>query len=194
MKAKLCLALALLVCLGLFHWEQHASAQGRGGYWNVYKQYLSQQKESEIVARRLSENAARSKAEQLNDGNDPTVTGYFYEAAREPEFQDGLPPSDVLPRPKMTQGAKPLAGSTFSGGETLAGYGKLKFHLGRDAKHTAVMYDTDGVVRGTWEQSGSQITLRFYNGTVIYRGSLNGNVLSGTASNGRQNWTWKVER
>jgi hypothetical protein len=108
-----------------------------------------------------------------------------------------------LPKPKPYQpiSAKPsipaprpvvLAGSSYTGSETLGGYGRLTFAFGGGG--TATMYDTDGATNGSWSQSGNSVTLRFYNGTVVYQGRLNGRSLSGTASNGRANWSWSLTR
>jgi pilus assembly protein CpaB len=85
-----------------------------------------------------------------------------------------------------------VGGSVWSGSETLAGYHKLTFHLLPGQK--AVMDDRDGSHDGTWVQSGNQITLRFYSGSVVYTGTVNGSAMSGTAFNGRTRWNWTVSR
>src|SRR5207302_1506297 len=75
-----------------------------------------------------------------------------------------------------------LAGTVWSGSERLSGYGKLSFRL--RANNRATMHDARDTMEGTWHHSGSQVTLRFDDGRVVYRGTLNGDTLSGSASNG----------
>jgi hypothetical protein len=87
-------------------------------------------------------------------------------------------------------GAGQLAGTVWAGSERLAGYGKLRFIL--KANNRAVMHDAKSTMDGTWQQAGNQVTLRFDNGRVVYRGMLDGETLSGTASNGQRRWTWSV--
>ncbi len=83
-----------------------------------------------------------------------------------------------------------LAGTVWSGSEQLAGYGKLTFRLW--ASNRATMHDARETMAGSWHRSGSQVTLRFDDGRVVYRGTLHGDTLSGTASNGDRRWTWSV--
>jgi hypothetical protein len=87
---------------------------------------------------------------------------------------------------------RPLAGSSFSGSETLSGYSNLTFDLNNGG--SATMHDADGTVGGTWRQSGNQVTLTFYNGNVVYTGTWNGNALSGSATNGQRTWSWSLSR
>ena len=54
------------------------------------------------------------------------------------------------------------------------------------------MTDRDGNVNGSWAQTGNSVTLKFYGNTVTYTGTMQGNKISGTASNGKDNWTWDV--
>jgi hypothetical protein len=100
----------------------------------------------------------------------------------------------VAARPEVTQpgkqGAQQLAGTVWAGREQLEGYGKLTFRL--KAKNQATMHDAQSTMEGTWHQAGSQVTLRFERGRVVYRGTLNGDTLSGTAGNGERTWTWSV--
>jgi hypothetical protein len=85
-----------------------------------------------------------------------------------------------------------LADGSWSGGETLQTYGALQFHLGAGGQ--ATMNDKDGSIPGSWSQSGNSVVLRFYEGHVVYTGTLNGRTLSGTARNGRTSWTFSVSR
>jgi hypothetical protein len=85
-----------------------------------------------------------------------------------------------------------LAGTTWSGSEQLTGFGKLTFRF--HANHRAIMQDTSGTSEGSWDQKGSQVTLRFAQGRVVYRGTLRGSTLAGTAGNGHGAWTWRVAR
>jgi hypothetical protein len=94
------------------------------------------------------------------------------------------------PEGKGKPGGGQLAGTVWSGSEQLAGYGKLSFRL--KANNRATMQDAQETMEGTWHQQGSQVTLRFDEGRVVYRGTLNGDTLSGSASNGEQRWTWSV--
>jgi hypothetical protein len=79
----------------------------------------------------------------------------------------------------------------WTGSEDLARYGDLSFEVFGGGR--VLMTDTDGVHEGTWRQSGGTVTLYFYEGKVVYSGSLRGNVLSGTARNDRTTWNWSVE-
>jgi hypothetical protein len=82
--------------------------------------------------------------------------------------------------------------STWSGQETLQGYGKLTFRLYEDNK--AVMLDAKEVSNGEWERNGNRITLRFDDGRVVYDGEMDGSELRGTARNDRTSWNWSVRR
>jgi hypothetical protein len=85
-----------------------------------------------------------------------------------------------------------LAGTVWVGSERLAGYGKLTFRL--QTGNQAVMVDARDTMTGTWRQNGNQVTLTFADGRIVYRGTLSGATLSGTAENGRTNWTWALRR
>jgi predicted Zn finger-like uncharacterized protein len=80
-----------------------------------------------------------------------------------------------------------LEGATFQGQETLAGYGALRFEF--LANGQAIMHDRDGRSSGQWQSTGDQVTLTFH-GNVVYKGTLNGRTLSGTATNSETQWTW----
>lgn len=93
----------------------------------------------------------------------------------------------------------PLAGkaTNWAGTENLAGYGKLSFAMYPGGR--AVMTDAKDTVEGTWTKTGNQITLAFFNNSVIYAGTLNGATLSGTASSpgprmeARRTWNFSVK-
>jgi hypothetical protein len=93
---------------------------------------------------------------------------------------------------KKRSAPPPSAEVVWSGVEGLAGYGKLAFRFLDDRR--VVMEDRDGSTEGAWELKRNTVTLRFYNGSVVYTGTLRQAVLSGTATNGRTTWSWTVTR
>ena len=106
-----------------------------------------------------------------------------------------MPNPSPMPMPNITPGGNPggdgqLTGSSWTGGETLRQYGALSFRF--NAGGQATMTDRDGNVNGSWAQTGNSVTLKFYGNTVTYTGTMQGNKISGTASNGKDNWTWDV--
>jgi hypothetical protein len=95
------------------------------------------------------------------------------------------------PKAQTVQTPGTFAGSTWSGSENLGGFGKLTFVF-KDAKK-AIMVDAKSTVEGSYEVKGQNITIRF--GNCVYNGTINGNVLSGTAQYTSQNsptWAWNV--
>jgi len=98
------------------------------------------------------------------------------------------------------QGATPppitttsLAGTTWSGTENLAGFGKLTFQFEPDGK--AVMIDAQTKVNGKWSQSGNQVTITFSN--CVYTGAIQGSVLAGNArytTGTDATWTFSLTR
>lgn len=97
------------------------------------------------------------------------------------------------------QGAGPpptttsVAGTTWSGTENLAGFGKLTFQFDADGK--AVMIDAQSRVNGNWTQTGDQVTVTFKN--CVYTGTIQGQTYSGTArytSGSDANWTFSLTR
>lgn len=96
------------------------------------------------------------------------------------------PPQPVNPNP----GQKGLAGTSWSGSETLAGYGALTFQFQPGGQ--ATMIDKDGNLPGNWSQGGNSITINFPNQGVTYNGTITGGQMSGTARNGKDNWSWTV--
>ena len=102
---------------------------------------------------------------------------------------------DLMVRPAPKQIPQPvpamdLVNATASGGENLQGYGALSFRF--NAGGAATMYDSDGASSGRWQRNGNQVTLHFYNGKVVYQGTIQGDQISGSASNGARNWEWNV--
>src|SRR6266496_3534082 len=94
----------------------------------------------------------------------------------------------VRPAPKQIPQPPPamdLVNATANGGENLQGYGALSFRF--NAGGAATMYDSDGASSGRWQRNGNQVTLHFYNGKVVYQGTIQGDQISGSASNGARN-------
>lgn len=95
------------------------------------------------------------------------------------------------PRPGAT-----LAGTTWDGNETLSGFGRLKFQFDADGKVT--MFDAKfaerGSVPGSWTQNGNQVKISFKD--CVYEGTINGDVLSGSARflESGNTWTFSLTR
>jgi len=97
--------------------------------------------------------------------------------------------------------ATPVTSGTstvWTGSETLPGYGKLTFTTYQGGR--AVMVDAKSTTQGIWRKQGSQYTLAFSSGAVVYTGTLSGAVLAGTAThaaardNAAKTWTWTVKK
>ena len=84
-----------------------------------------------------------------------------------------------------------LRGSVWDGSETLPGYGKLRFQFISNTQ--AIMVDARDTLRGTFLHTANNVTLVFP-GNVTYNGRINGNNMSGNATNGKDNWTWTLNR
>ena len=95
-------------------------------------------------------------------------------------------PQLVLSSPKPSA----LVGTVWVGSEDLPGFGKLIFRLQKGDR--AVMEDARETIEGTWQCTGSKVTLRFDEGRVVYEGTLSSTSLSGTATNGQNSWTWST--
>src|SRR5262245_45645717 len=89
-------------------------------------------------------------------------------------------------------GAKALGGSVWSGSEDLGGYGALQFAFSAGGK--VIMTDARERVSGTYTQTGAQVRLAFFYGRVVYNGTVNGQQMTGSASNGKTDWKWSVRR
>ena len=89
-----------------------------------------------------------------------------------------------------------VGGTVWTGSENLAGFGKLGF--GFNPNGQAFMADAKSVdsnpntfIRGTWTQQGNMVTITFSN--CVYRGHINGNVLSGTGQfNNGHSWDFSL--
>ena len=98
-----------------------------------------------------------------------------------------------VPRPGHDPAPRPagLANSTFRGGETPQNYGKLEFRFGGGG--LVDMVDNDGTTPGQYSISGHSVTLRFYDGRVVYTGTLDGDILHGSGqTNDGRSWTFSV--
>lgn len=56
------------------------------------------------------------------------------------------------------------------------------------------MQDAKETVLGNWTGNDSTVTLRFFNGGVVYSGTIKGQSMSGSARNGKETWTWAVKQ
>jgi hypothetical protein len=100
------------------------------------------------------------------------------------------PPPNLGPKVNRPTGGISLANTTWAGNETLGGkYGALSFDFRAD--HTVTMHDPDGATKGEWRLVGNQLTLLFRG--VAYVGTVNGSVIEGHASNGKNRWNWRVQ-
>ncbi len=96
--------------------------------------------------------------------------------------------TEVTPPPP--DAAVRIAGSVWSGTESLAGFGKLSFQFDADGK--ATMFDAKAKVFGKWSQAGNAVTISFTN--CVYQGTLQGKSLTGMAryTTGEANWTFTL--
>jgi S1-C subfamily serine protease len=100
----------------------------------------------------------------------------------------GMPNQPFLPQPNQKSN---LRGTTWDGSETLPGFGKLRFQFVTDIQ--AIMVDAKETLRGSYIHTGNNVTITF-GGGVVYNGTINGNSMSGGATNGQTNWNWSVTR
>lgn len=118
------------------------------------------------------------------------ISTYKHPYAGPPEKMAKIPNSRTI---KVREDVpRPAAGASYVGTETLTGYNRLAFDL--HANGRATMHDADGTTHGSWEASGTNVTLRFYNGTVVYVGSWNGDSLAGAAANAKTTWRWNLNK
>jgi hypothetical protein len=80
--------------------------------------------------------------------------------------------------------------TVWTGNEDLASFGRLSFHFHTGGR--VQMHDAAGWSEGQWRRDGSQITLWFSNGRVVYTGTMHGATMYGTARNDRTAWNWSV--
>ncbi|MFO0968455.1 MAG: hypothetical protein U0793_23105 [Gemmataceae bacterium] len=101
------------------------------------------------------------------------------------------PPRPPAPVPPISS-PRPveLPNSSWAGGETLGAYGRLTFRFG--PANTVYMIDKDGTIPGKYSRSGASVTLLFYKGTVVYSGTLQDNIIHGSAHNPRESWTFSI--
>jgi hypothetical protein len=96
------------------------------------------------------------------------------------------PPEKTPPQPSSG-----LVGTDWTGSETLGGFGALTFQFRDQGK--AIMIDTQGNWPGTFVQDAQEVTIKFFNGDVIYRGKITGKDMAGSAENkAGGKWTFKV--
>jgi len=82
-----------------------------------------------------------------------------------------------------------IAGTTWTGSENLAGFGKLSFVFRTGGAVT--MIDTRGETLGSFTQNGDEVTIRFDG--CVYQGRINGQTLSGSGRLAQgQTWTFQV--
>ncbi|MFO0966454.1 MAG: hypothetical protein U0793_12835 [Gemmataceae bacterium] len=88
---------------------------------------------------------------------------------------------------------KTISNTAWVGGETVTGRPtKLGFAFRADGSCGMVDDVSPGVVNGTYQQDGDQVTIRF--GNCIYRGRIMGNRIVGTAQpTGGDGGSWSFE-
>jgi hypothetical protein len=84
-----------------------------------------------------------------------------------------------------------LAGTTWVGTETLAGFGKLTFQFAPGGK--AVMIDAQSTVNGTYTVNGNQIVINLP-GVATYRGAINGTAITGQGTADQGTWNFTVSK
>jgi S1-C subfamily serine protease len=82
-------------------------------------------------------------------------------------------------------------GTSWAGSETLPGFGKLRFQFLTNI--SVIMVDAKETSRGSYVHTGNNVTITF-GGGVTYNGTVNGNSMAGSATNGTNRWTWTVTR
>jgi hypothetical protein len=75
-----------------------------------------------------------------------------------------------------------VADTNWSGSEDRSGYEALRFVF---SSTSVTMTGTEGSTRGTWEQTGDQITMTFFDGKVVYTGTIQGQAC---------NYTWSCPK
>jgi hypothetical protein len=85
-------------------------------------------------------------------------------------------------------GKTDLTNTNWGGKETLPGYGPLSFQFGANGQVT--MTDKDGNTPGQYQLQDSRISINF--GGAVYTGTVSGTTMQGSATNGRNNWSWNV--
>ncbi len=127
--------------------------------------------------------AALPALQKLLQDPDDDVRRVVANAIERIRSSDETPPTTVVAS---------IAGTAWSGTETLTGFGTLNFQFEPDGK--AIMMDAKSKVNGAWKQAGSQVTITFSN--CVYQGVIKGTTFSGTAryTTGETSWTFTVTR
>jgi hypothetical protein len=126
-----------------------------------------------------------------NQGRQDSIVAWSPSISKDTPFAVTGTPTTVAAK-APTGNAKRWAGT-----ESLAGYGKLSFALYPGGR--AVMIDAKNTVEGTWQQTDNQVSLTFFDGSVVYSGTVNDSTMSGTATapgarmDQRRSWTWSVK-
>jgi hypothetical protein len=85
-----------------------------------------------------------------------------------------------------------LVNTTWTGRESLAGYGDLTFKF--KPQGAVTMIDAKETRSGRFTLDGKDVKLTFFDGEVVYTGKLDGQSMSGIARNAGKAWTWEVTR
>jgi hypothetical protein len=101
-------------------------------------------------------------------------------------------PPDQTASDRAKETAVKLLGTQWVGTEDLTGYDRLRFSF--VSSDEVLMYDARETVPGVWRLTGSSITMRFFDGTVIYQGNVYSDSMSGNGDNGGDRWYWRVVR
>lgn len=96
--------------------------------------------------------------------------------------------------PAATDAVPDLAGSTWAGTDSDGDAYVYRFEAGGQYAFTSPSgsYQDPG---DTWSQSGDQVTMSTSGGYATYTGTIQGDTVSGTASNiSGHSWTWTADR
>jgi hypothetical protein len=56
------------------------------------------------------------------------------------------------------------------------------------------MYDAKEAAPGTWTLTGSSVTMRFFEGGLVFQGNVCSDSMAGLGDNGSERWYWRVMR
>jgi hypothetical protein len=101
-------------------------------------------------------------------------------------------PGEQAARDRTKETAIKLLGTQWVGTEDLTGYDRLRFSF--ISSEQVLMYDARETVPGVWRLTGSSITMRFFDGSVVYQGNVYSDAMSGNGDNGADRWYWRVVR
>jgi hypothetical protein len=86
-----------------------------------------------------------------------------------------------------------LVGTTWTGSETLPGYGKLELRF--EGNGQVIMIDAQARRAGSYTRDGNTVTMRFgASQDCVYTGTLSGSAITGPARYGSTSWTFSVSR